>query len=149
ENERRFKAIFCFGSRKVKYTIVRKLSILQSTQGSPWRCQAKRKRDYRDMTSLTPCHGLYELMDSYDGFIMDQWGVLHNGVKPYEGVVDVLNHLRQHKKQVIILSNSGKRSKDNIERLRKLGLKSTLYKEVVTAGEVAWRGLNAQKEPPF
>ena len=93
--------------------------------------------------------GLYELMDSYDGFIMDQWGVLHNGVQAYDGVIDTLNHLKQRKKQVIILSNSAKRSDDNVERLKKLGIKPTLYKEVVTAGEVTWKGLKDQKDAPF
>jgi len=32
------------------------------------------------MSDMMFCQGLYELMDSYDGFIMDQWGVLHNGL---------------------------------------------------------------------
>ena len=95
------------------------------------------------------CQGLYELMDSYDGFIMDQWGVLHNGLHAYDGVIDCLNHLKHRKKQVVILSNSSKRSDDNVERLRKLGIKPTLYKSVVTAGEVTWQGLKEQKEPPF
>jgi HAD superfamily hydrolase (TIGR01459 family) len=98
---------------------------------------------------MTFSQGLYELMDSYDGFIMDQWGVLHNGLHPYEGVIDTLNHLKQRKKQVIILSNSAKRSSDNIERLKKLGIKPGLYKEVVSAGEVTWRGLRDQKDTPF
>jgi len=101
------------------------------------------------MSTMTFCQGLYELMDSYDGFIMDQWGVLHNGVQAYEGVIDSLNHLKQRKKQVVILSNSAKRSDDNIERLKKLGIKPSMYKAVVTAGEVAWQGLRAQKETPF
>lgn len=101
------------------------------------------------MTTMTQCHGLYELMDSYDGFIMDQWGVLHNGIAPYEGVLDVLTHLKQRKKQVVILSNSAKRSDDNIERLKKLGIKPSLYKSVVTAGEVTWQGLKTQKDAPF
>lgn len=101
------------------------------------------------MSTMTFCQGLYELMDSYDGFIMDQWGVLHNGVQPYEGVIDSLNHLKQRKKQVVILSNSAKRSDDNVERLKKLGIKPSLYKSVVTAGEVAWQGLRTQKEAPF
>lgn len=101
------------------------------------------------MTTMTFCHGLYELMDSYDAFIMDQWGVLHNGLQPYDGVVDALNHLKQRKKQVVILSNSAKRSDDNVERLKKLGIKPGLYKEVVSAGEVTWRGLKEQKEAPF
>lgn len=101
------------------------------------------------MSSMTLCQGLYELMDSYDGFIMDQWGVLHNGVAPYEGVIDTLNHLKQRKKQVVILSNSAKRSDDNVERLKKLGIKPTLYKAVVSAGEVTWQGLKEQKDTPF
>ncbi len=95
------------------------------------------------------CQGLYELMDSYDGFIMDQWGVLHNGVAPYEGVIDTLNHLKQRKKQVVILSNSAKRSDDNVERLKKLGIKPSLYQSVVSAGEVTWQGLKEQKDAPF
>lgn len=101
------------------------------------------------MSSMMFCQGLYELMDSYDGFIMDQWGVLHNGLQTYDGVVDTLNHLKQRKKQVVILSNSSKRSEDNTERLKKFGIKPTLYKDVVSAGEVTWQGLKKQEEPPF
>ncbi len=101
------------------------------------------------MTNMTFCHGLYELMDSYDGFIMDQWGVLHNGLQPYEGVIDTLNHLKQRKKQIVILSNSAKRADDNIERLKRLGIKPGQYLAVVSAGEVAWQGLKEQKDAPF
>lgn len=101
------------------------------------------------MSGMTFSQGLYELMDSYDGFIMDQWGVLHNGLQPYEGVIDTLNHLKQRKKPVVILSNSAKRADDNVERLKKLGIKPGMYKAVVSAGEVTWQGLKEQKEPPF
>ena len=101
------------------------------------------------MTNMTYCQGLYELMDSYDGFILDQWGVLHNGLQPYENVLDSLNHLKQRKKQVVILSNSAKRAADNVERLKKLGIRPGHYKAVVTAGEVAWQGLKDRKEAPF
>src|SRR5262249_1802801 len=101
------------------------------------------------MSTMAFCHGLYELMDSYDGFIMDQWGVLHNGLQPYDGVIDTLNHLKHRKKQVVILSNSSKRAEDNVERLRKFGIKPTLYKNVVSAGEVTMQGLKKQDETPF
>ncbi|TAL28564.1 MAG: TIGR01459 family HAD-type hydrolase [Alphaproteobacteria bacterium] len=101
------------------------------------------------MSSMMFCQGLYELMDSYDGFIMDQWGVLHNGLHTYDGVIDCLNHLKHRKKQVVILSNSAKRAEDNIDRLKKLGIKPTHYKAVVTAGEVTWLGLKEQREAPF
>ncbi len=101
------------------------------------------------MSGMMFCQGLYELMDSYDGFIMDQWGVLHNGLAPYDGVIDTLNHLKHRKKQVVILSNSSKRSEDNVERLKKFGIKPALYKSVVSAGEVTWQGLKKQEEAPF
>lgn len=101
------------------------------------------------MSTMMFCHGLYELMDSYDGFIMDQWGVIHNGLQTYDGVVDTLTHLKHRKKQVVILSNSSKRSDDNVDRLKKLGVKPSLYNAVVSAGEVTWQGLKKQDEPPF
>lgn len=101
------------------------------------------------MSTMTFCHGLYELMDSYDGFILDQWGVLHNGIQPYDGVVEALAHLKQRKKQVVILSNSAKRADDNVERLKKFGFKPSHYKTVVSAGEVAWQGLKDRKDAPF
>lgn len=93
--------------------------------------------------------GMYELVDCYDGFIMDQWGVLHDGQKLYPGVVDVLAHLKARKKQVIVLSNSAKRSDYNGMRLKRLGLKSGVFKTVLSAGEVTWQGLKYQKEAPF
>ncbi len=93
--------------------------------------------------------GLYELMDSYDGFIMDQWGVLHDGMKPYPGALDVLAQLKAHKKQVVILSNSGKRGDYNKTRMKELGFKPTTFKSVVSAGEVTWQGLNERNDGIF
>ncbi|MCK5518168.1 MAG: TIGR01459 family HAD-type hydrolase [Alphaproteobacteria bacterium] len=101
------------------------------------------------MSDTMFCQGLYELMDSYDGFIMDQWGVLHNGLVPCDGAIDVLNHLKRRKKQVVILSNSAKRANDNVERLKKLGIRPGHYRGVVSAGEVTWQGLKEQKNLPF
>ncbi len=95
------------------------------------------------------CDGLYNLIDSYDGFILDQWGVLHDGIKPYDGVLHALRQLKANNKQVIILSNSGKRSDYNKQRLAELGFKKTMYKEVISAGEVAWSGLKNRDEGVF
>ncbi|MBL1147913.1 MAG: TIGR01459 family HAD-type hydrolase [Pseudomonadota bacterium] len=92
------------------------------------------------------CDGLYDLVDSYDGFILDQWGVLHDGIKPYDGVLNALRQLKAHNKQVIILSNSGKRSEYNVERLSEYGIKKTMYRAVVSAGEVTWQNLKDRHE---
>ena len=95
------------------------------------------------------CDGLYDLVDSYDGFILDQWGVLHDGIKPYDGILNALRQLKANNKQVIILSNSGKRSDYNKQRLAELGFKKTMYKEVISAGEVTWQGLKNRDEGIF
>ncbi len=93
--------------------------------------------------------GLYSLMDSYDGFIIDQWGVLHNGVQNYDGVTEALKRLKKEKKQVVILSNSSKRAEYSVERLKEFGIKPSMYKAVVSSGEVTWQGLKDQAKEPF
>ncbi len=95
------------------------------------------------------CQGISDISDSYSGFIIDQWGVIHNGEKLYDGVLECLKELNSRKKFVIILSNSGKRSKDNKERLKKLGVAPTLYDEIITSGEVTWQGIKDQDDGFF
>ena len=85
------------------------------------------------------CHGLSDLTGDYDLFLVDQWGVLHDGHTPYAGVLDCLEQLRRAGKQVIIISNSGKRSASNETRLSKLGFPRNSYTHLVTSGEIAWQ----------
>lgn len=101
------------------------------------------------MSTMTFCEGLYELIDSYDGFIIDQWGVLHNGVQVQEGAIDALNQLKAHGKQVVILSNSARRASEGAERLKKLGFKHSMYRALVTSGEVTWQGLKNKSDGVF
>src|SRR5690606_9776958 len=95
------------------------------------------------------CQGISDISDSYSAFILDQWGVLHNGEQAYDGVIDCLKELKGRKKHIIILSNSGKRAEQNRERLKELGIGSSLYDELVTSGEIAWQGLKDQSEGVF
>ncbi|MEM7651020.1 MAG: TIGR01459 family HAD-type hydrolase [Pseudomonadota bacterium] len=95
------------------------------------------------------CNGISDISDSYSGFIIDQWGVLHNGEKPYDGVVECLKELKSRKKHIIILSNSGKRAEENKERMKKIGIGPSLYDEIVTSGEMTWQGINDQSEGFF
>ena len=49
------------------------------------------------------------------------WGVMHDGTTTYEGVLDVVQKLKQQGKDLIILSNSSKRQDNSIKMLKKLG----------------------------
>jgi HAD superfamily hydrolase (TIGR01459 family) len=95
------------------------------------------------------CQGISDISDSYAGFIIDQWGVLHNGDEPYEGVIECLKELKSRNKYIIILSNSGKRAEQNKDRLKKIGIGPSLYDEILTSGEMTWQGLKNQDEGFF
>lgn len=87
------------------------------------------------------CQGISDLSDSYAAFILDQYGVLHNGDRPYDGVIECLTELKNRKKTVIMLSNSSKRAIDNAARLEKLGIGPDLYDHMITSSEMVWQGL--------
>jgi HAD superfamily hydrolase (TIGR01459 family) len=72
----------------------------------------------------------------YDGFLLDQFGVLHDGTAVYPGVIACLEALKATGKRVVILSNSGTRQEANIVRLARLGIPADLYQDFVTSGEV-------------
>jgi len=95
------------------------------------------------------CAGISDISDGYSGFIIDQWGVLHDGVKAYDGVINCLTELKERHKYIIILSNSGKRAQTNADRLSELGITSDLYDGIITSGEVTWQGLDEQSEGYF
>lgn len=101
------------------------------------------------MTTTKFCQGISDISDSYSGFIIDQWGVLHDGHKPYDGVLDCLKELKTRNKFIIILSNSGKTADINKDRLKKIGIGPSLYDVIVTSGEMTFRGLRDQNEGFF
>ncbi len=88
--------------------------------------------------------GLAGVLHLYDTFLVDQFGVLHDGIKPYPQAVDCLTRLRAAGKTVVIVSNSGKRSSINIERMNALGIDDSLYDHFVTSGDVAHQYIKEQ-----
>lgn len=101
------------------------------------------------MSKTKFCQGISDVSDSYNAFIIDQWGVLHNGEKAYDGVLDCLRELKQRNKYIIILSNSGRRAEENRETLKNMGIGPGMYDEIVTSGELTWQGLNKQDDGIF
>jgi len=77
------------------------------------------------------------LLDQYDGFILDQFGVMHNGSHGLEGAADAVAAMKQKGKKIIILSNSSASSEATIAKLPKLGFDSKDFVGAVTSGEEA------------
>jgi HAD superfamily hydrolase (TIGR01459 family) len=91
---------------------------------------------------------LLDLIDDYDLFLFDQWVVIHDGKNIFPKAEEVFLHLQNQKKQVVIISNSGKKSSDNISRMKKLGAKNTLNVPLITSGDVC-RDLLVNKKNYF
>lgn len=101
------------------------------------------------MASFERLAGIEPLIERYEGFLLDQFGVLHDGEKPFEGAIEALDLIREAGRKVIILSNSGKRSAPNIKRLERLGIERYLFDDLLSSGETAWLGLQNRSDLTF
>lgn len=83
-----------------------------------------------------------ELIGRYDAFLIDQWGVLHDGRKPYPGALDLLETLRKAGKATVMISNSSKR--DVRDGMSKVGIDSSRFfnDRIVTSGHLAFELLS-------
>lgn len=91
--------------------------------------------------------GLSAVADRYDGFILDLWGVLHDGVRPYPGAVDTLRQLERQGKRAIILSNGPRRAASLVRRTGEIGITPDLYEQLHSSGEETWRLLRERPDP--
>ncbi len=85
--------------------------------------------------------GLAPLAERYDGFIVDLWGVMHDGVHAFPAAIDCLERLRAAGKRIVILSNAPRRVSAILARNEELGLSPALSHAVMSSGEDAWRHL--------
>ncbi len=88
-----------------------------------------------------------QVAQEHDGFILDQWGVLHDGATPYPGAVDCLRRIRAAGKGVVILSNSGKRGDENTRRMESMGFERAWFDAVISAGDDARDAILRSPEP--
>lgn len=93
--------------------------------------------------------GIDPLLDRYDGFLVDKFGVIFDGVRAMTGAREALTLLHRAGRPVVILSNSGRRAAPNEQRLGRLGIGRELYRGMVSSGEATWQGLRDATDPTF
>jgi len=81
--------------------------------------------------------GLKEIAPYYDAFIVDLWGVIHDGSQAYPGVVDCLKQLKGQGKKIVFLSNAPRSSEPVVKVLAGYGITADWYDHIVTSGETA------------
>ncbi len=91
--------------------------------------------------------GLSEIAAQYDGFVLDIWGVVHQGGPAYPDVIDCLAQLHALDRPAVFLSNAPRRA-GQIERLlASKGVPPALHRGVVSSGEIARLSLEARQDP--
>jgi HAD superfamily hydrolase (TIGR01459 family) len=93
--------------------------------------------------------GLASLAGHYDGFILDLWGVVHDGVKLYPHARKTICRLRERGKRIVMLSNAPRRAFVVGQALTALGIEPDLYDGVMTSGESVWEALQTRTDPWF
>ena len=98
--------------------------------------------------------GMREVAADYDGFILDLWGVVHDGTAPFPGVLDCMARLLAEAKRIVLLSNAPRRADDVVRRIARIGVPEGLYHGVMSSGEECWqhlhrRGPGKGRDPSF
>lgn len=75
----------------------------------------------------------------YDAFLLDLWGVVHDGTAMYPGAAQCLQMLYEAGKPVVIISNAPRRAAKAQAVLDTLGVPRNYYRAIYTSGEVAFR----------
>ncbi len=85
------------------------------------------------------------LAERYDGFVLDLWGVIHDGVNAFPHAVDCLTQLRAAGKRTLLLSNVPRPNDAAQAMMRRMGIPDDLYTDILTSGEAVRRSL---QRPP-
>ena len=83
-----------------------------------------------------------EIAEGYDGFLIDQWGVLHDGHNLFPDAHEVMQRLRAAGKTLVVVSNSSRRLSTTRENMARMGLDPDLFDLIETSGEEVWQALH-------
>ncbi len=100
------------------------------------------------MTTAIPIlDGMSALAADYDGFIVDLWGVIHDGTTLYPGVVDCLRRLDKAAKTFVMLTNAPRRAHAIATGMEAMGMPAEFCKSIMSSGEATYLSLRDRNDP--
>ena len=99
--------------------------------------------------TLRAISGLQEIASAFDGFILDLWGLVHDGERPYPRAAETLRALKAAGKKTLLLSNAPRRAHALIAAMAGMGIGRDLYGEVLSSGEATREALIRRDDPFF
>ena len=87
------------------------------------------------------------LAERYNGFILDLWGVIHDGIDAFPHAIETLKQLRAAGKRTLLLSNVPRPNDAVRTMMRRMGIEDALYTGILTSGEAVRRALQNPPDP--
>jgi len=101
------------------------------------------------MTKNLDKEGLRSIVDNYQLFYVDLWGVVHNGISLHSEAINVLKEITKKKKDYILLTNAPRPNHSVQFFLEKLGMEREIRDHVFTSGEAALNYLKKNFKDKF
>ena len=89
------------------------------------------------MTKNLDKEGLCSIVDNYQLFYVDLWGVVHNGVSLHKEAIKALREITKKGKEYILLTNAPRPNNVVKNFLRKMGMEEDIIQHVFTSGEAS------------
>ena len=81
--------------------------------------------------------GLKSIIENYDIFYIDLWGVIHNGINLHSNAIEALEEITKAKKKYVLLTNAPRPNRTVKLSLEKMGMNKEIRKNVYSSGEAA------------
>ena len=89
------------------------------------------------MTKNLDNNGLRSIVENYDIFYIDLWGVVHNGVALHKNAIEALEEITKPNKNYVLLTNAPRPNKVVKTILEKMGMSKEIRDKVYSSGEAS------------
>ncbi len=89
-----------------------------------------------------------ELVQEHEGFLVDLWGVVHDGERLGEGVREALVELAARGARICFLTNTSRLGRQVVDHLVAMGVPRETFLDVVSSGDVTRAALLARSPAP-
>ncbi|MDA8848494.1 TIGR01459 family HAD-type hydrolase [Candidatus Pelagibacter ubique] len=89
------------------------------------------------MTKNLDKDGLRSIVENYDIFYIDLWGVVHNGITLHKNAIEALEEITKANKDYVLLTNAPRPNKIVNNFLEKMGMNKEIREKVYSSGEAS------------
>ena len=100
----------------------------------------------RRTTNIAGLRALREGPNPKSVFLLDQYGVLHDGKVAYPCAISTVKSLHESGARLFIISNSSRRSSSTLKKLKPMGFLPEWFEGVITSGEITHNKLNSRND---